>query len=101
TRFAFPGRLAVHGARRTESSRLAIINTLGTVFFLSVGTLVSIGLILINGRFEYQWASFMFFIAAGIGGLWWVLNGDRPTAALTLASWLCSIAVLYTAPNGL
>src|SRR5262249_24744452 len=56
-------------------------------------------LILINGRFEYQWFSFMFFIAAGIGGLWWVLNGDRPTAALTLASWLGPIAGFYTATN--
>ena len=31
----------------------------------------------------------------GIGGLWWVLSGDRPSAALTLASWLCPLGVLY------
>jgi hypothetical protein len=96
---AFAVVLGMHVALRTESSRLAVLNTLGTVFFLSVGTLVSIGLILINGRFEYQWASFIFFIAAGIGGLWWVLNGERPSAALSLASWLCPIAVFYTAMN--
>jgi hypothetical protein len=55
------------------------------VFFHSVGTLICIYLILSKGRFEYRWTSFIVFIAAGIGGLWWVLNGDRPSAALTPA----------------
>jgi ABC-type transport system involved in multi-copper enzyme maturation permease subunit len=96
--FAFAIVLGIHIALRNPSSRVAIINALGTVFFLSVGTLVAIGLILINGRFEYQWFSFMFFIAAGMGGLWWVLNGDRPTAdSLTLVAVLCPLAVFYTA----
>ena len=81
------------------NSRLAIANTLGTVFFLSVGTLVCIYLILINGRFEYQWLSFSAFIFAGVGGLWWVLCGEQPSAALTLASWLCPFAVFYTVTN--
>jgi len=38
----------------------AILNTLATVFFLSIGTLICIYLILINGRFEYQWFQFHF-----------------------------------------
>ena len=97
--FAFAVVLGVHVALRTQNSRLAIINTLGTIFFLSVGTGVCIYLIWINGRFEYQWFSFIFFIAAGIGGLWWVLSGDRPSAALTLASWLCPLGVFYTVAN--
>jgi ABC-type transport system involved in multi-copper enzyme maturation permease subunit len=91
--------LGLHVALRNEISRVAIIHTLGTVFFLSVGTLICIYLILINGRFEYQWTSFILFIAAGIGGLWWVLSGDRPSAALTLASWLCPLAVWYSVTN--
>jgi ABC-type transport system involved in multi-copper enzyme maturation permease subunit len=93
---AFVMVLGVHVALRIHNSRLAVINTLSTVFFLTVGTGVCISLILINGRFEYQWASFILFIAAGIGGLWWVLSGDRPSAALTIASWLCPVAVFYT-----
>jgi hypothetical protein len=97
--FAFALVLGLHIALLNSSSRVAIVNALGTVFFLSVGTLVSIGLILINGRFEYQWFSFMFFIAAGMGGLWWVLNGERPTTALTFAAVLCPLAVFYTACN--
>jgi ABC-2 family transporter protein len=96
---AFAGVLGMHVALRTESSQLAIINSLGTMFFLTVGTLVCIYLILINGRFEYQWFSFIFFLAAGIGGLWWVLNGDRPSSALTLASFLLPPCVFYTITN--
>jgi ABC-type transport system involved in multi-copper enzyme maturation permease subunit len=96
---AFTAVLGVHIALRTANSRLAVINTLGTVFFLSVGTLICIYLILINGRFEYQWLSFIFFLGAGIGGLWWVLSSDRPSKALTVASWLCPLAVYYTVTN--
>lgn len=98
---AFTMVLGLHVALRTYNSRLSVINTLGTVFFLSVGTLVCIYLILINGRFEYQWFSFIGFLSAGIGGLWWVLNGDRQwtAPALTLASVVCPIAVFYTVTN--
>jgi ABC-type transport system involved in multi-copper enzyme maturation permease subunit len=91
--------LGVHVALRTQNSRLAITNTLATVFFLSVGTLICIFLISINTRFEYQWASFILFIAAGIGGLWWVLSGDRPSPALTVAAWCCPLGVFYTVTN--
>jgi hypothetical protein len=96
---AFAMVLGIHVALRTPNSRLAVINTLSTIFFLTVGTLVCIALILINGRFEYQWGSFVFFIVAGIGGLWWVLSGDRPSGALTLASWVCPLGVFYTIAN--
>ena len=96
---AFTLILGLHVALRTENSRLAVINTLGTVFFLSIGTLICIYLILINGRFEYQWLSFSAFIFSGVGGLWWVLSGTRPSAALTLASWACPFAVFYTVTN--
>jgi hypothetical protein len=96
---AFSVVLGMHVALRVPSSRQAVVNTLGTVFFLSVGTLICIYLILINGRFEYQWFSFILFIAAGIGGFWWVLSGDRPAPALTLASWLCPLAVFYSVTN--
>jgi ABC-type transport system involved in multi-copper enzyme maturation permease subunit len=96
---AFAMMLGVHVALRTPNSRVAIIHTLSTIFFLSVGTLVCVALILINGRFEYQWGSFVFFLVAGVGGLWWVLSGDRPSGALTWASWFCPLAVLYTVMN--
>lgn len=96
---AFTLVLGIHVALRTENSRLAILHTLGTVFFLSIGTLVCIYLILINGRFEYQWLSFSAFLFTGVGGLWWVLSGDKPSTALTMAAWICPIAVFYTITN--
>jgi hypothetical protein len=97
--FAFAMVLGIHVALRTNNSRLAVVNTLGTLFFLTVGTLICIYLILINRRFESQWASFILFLVAGILGLWWVLSGDRPSAALTLASGLCPVFVFYAVVN--
>jgi ABC-type transport system involved in multi-copper enzyme maturation permease subunit len=91
--------LGVHIGLRTENSRTAVSHTLGTVFFLSAGTLACIYLILISGRFEYQWGSFLFFAVAGVGGMWWVLNGERPSHALLLASVFCPFAVLYVVMN--
>jgi hypothetical protein len=96
---AFTVMLGIHVALHHSNSRLAAMSALGTIFFLSVGTMICIYLILINGRFEYQWLSFAGFIIAGIGGLWWVLSAERPSTALNLASALCPIAVFYTVTN--
>jgi drug/metabolite transporter (DMT)-like permease len=96
---AFAMVLGIHVALRAPTSQAAIIYTLSTVFFLSVGTLVCVALILINRQFEYQWSSFVFFAVAAVGGLWWVLNFGRPSPALSLASWFCPAAVLYTVLN--
>jgi ABC-type transport system involved in multi-copper enzyme maturation permease subunit len=96
---AFATVLGVHVALRTPNSQLAIIHALSTIFFLTVGTLICIALILINRQFQYQWGSFIFFLIAGVGGLWYVLSADRPSAALTWASWFCPLAVLYAVMN--
>jgi hypothetical protein len=66
---------------------------------LTVGTLVCVALILINRRFEYQWPSFLIFVVAGIGGLWYVLSGGRPSTALVMAAWFCPLAMLYVVIN--
>ncbi len=97
--FVFVAVLGLHIGLRTENSQVAIAHTLGTVFFLSAGTLLCIWLILVSGRFEVQWTSFVIFLGAGIAGLWWVLNGERPSRALTIASWLCPLAMLYGVMN--
>jgi ABC-type Na+ efflux pump permease subunit len=93
---AFALVLGLHVALRITNSRLAIVNTLGTVFFLSVGTLISIYLIVINGgSFGNQWFSFIAFLVLGIGGLMYVLSADRPSPALSLASVVCPVAMFY------
>jgi ABC-type Na+ efflux pump permease subunit len=97
---SFVMTLGLHVALRIENSRASIVHTLGTVFFLSVGALVSIYLIVINGgSLGNQLLSFSAFIGLGIGGLWWVLSADRPSAALTLASVLCPLAMFYAVVN--
>jgi len=97
---AFAIVLGLHVALRVANSRLAIVNTLGTIFFLSVGTLISIYLIVINGgSFANQWLSFVAFLILGIGGLLYVLSADRPSPALTLASVVCPVAMFYCIVN--
>jgi ABC-type Na+ efflux pump permease subunit len=96
---AFAIVLGLHIGLRTEKSRLAVTHTLATIFFLSAGTLVCIGLIVISGRFDVQWTSFILFVAVGVAGLWWVLNGERPSLALNIASWVCPLAMLYGVMN--
>jgi ABC-type transport system involved in multi-copper enzyme maturation permease subunit len=94
--FVFVTVLGVHVALRIANSRQAIVQTLGTVFFLSVGTLIAIYLIIINGgSFANQWLSFLAFLAVGIGGLLYVFSADRPSTALTLASVACPLAMFY------
>ncbi|MGL6094683.1 MAG: ABC transporter permease, partial [Fimbriiglobus sp.] len=57
-------------------------------------------LIVINkGSFANQWVSFVAFLILGIGGLWWVLSADRPSAALTLGSVMCPLAMFYVVTN--
>jgi ABC-type transport system involved in multi-copper enzyme maturation permease subunit len=98
--FAFVLILGIHVALRNVNSRQAVTHALGTVFFLSVGTMVCIYLILINpGAFEYQFMSFSLFLMVGIGGLWWVLSADRPTPALTVASFFLPLAMFYCVTN--
>lgn len=66
---AFAIMLGLHVALRIDNSRLAIGNTLGTIFFLSIGTLISIYLIIINGNsLGNQLLSFSGFLLLGIGG---------------------------------
>lgn len=98
--FVFAVVLGLHVALRITNSRLAIANTLGTIFFLSVGTLICIYLIVVNrGSFGNQWVSFIGFLVLGIGGLLYVLSADRPSPALTLASVLCPLAMFYCVVN--
>jgi hypothetical protein len=92
----FTATLGIHIALHRENTRLAIGQSLGTIFFLFVGTLICIYLILVSGRFEQQWTSFIFFLAIGIGGLWVILGGTHPSAAITLAAVACPLAVFYT-----
>src|SRR4051812_12205459 len=98
--FAFVLALGIHVSLRGVNSRVALANVLGTVFFLCVGTLIAIYLIIINGgSFANQWLSFISFLVLGIGGLWWVLTGSRPSTALTFSAIFCPLAMFYVVTN--
>ncbi len=98
--FAFVMVLGLHVSLRIPNSRLAIVHTLGTVFFLSVGTMICIYLIVINRTsFANQWLSFIAFLVLGIGGLMWVMSAERPSGALSLGSVLCPLAMFYAITN--
>jgi ABC-type Na+ efflux pump permease subunit len=98
--FAFVLALGIHVSLRVVNTRLALANVLGTVFFLCVGTLIAIYLIVINGgNFANQWFSFIGFLVVGIGGLWWVLTGNRPSTALSIAATACPMAMFYAVTN--
>jgi len=48
-----------------------------------------------GGSSANHWLSFVAFLVLGIGGLMWVLNGDRPSPALTLAAVFCPLPMFY------
>jgi hypothetical protein len=92
---AFAVVLGVHAALRYETTPLATANSLGTMFLLFVGVLVCLYLIVISGRFEAQWASFVVFIVLGSIGLWISLSANHPTSAITLAAATTPAATFY------
>lgn len=95
TLMAFSAVLGLHIGLRTEKTRLAIGYSLGTIFFLFVGTLICVYIIAVSGAFGAQWTSFIFFLVIGIGGLALVLNGNKPSSALYVASGVCPPAIFY------
>ena len=95
TLMAFTIMLGVHVALRTVKARQAIVASIGTIFFLTVGTMLCIYLIVIGGKFEYQWTSFVFFLAIGIGGMFLVLGGREPSTAISIAAAACPLGMFY------
>jgi ABC-type transport system involved in multi-copper enzyme maturation permease subunit len=95
----FTVALGMHVALRHVNTRLAIGLSLGTIFFIFVCTFLCIYLIVIGGRFEYQFTNFLFFLVIGCGGLWLVLSGDRPSSAILGASLAAPVGLFYAITN--
>jgi ABC-type transport system involved in multi-copper enzyme maturation permease subunit len=85
----FATALGLHAALAYEKTRLAVVNSLGTIVFLFIGIMVCIFLILISSRFESQFASFVVFLCGGWVGLYASLAVRNQSMALALASFLC------------
>jgi ABC-type Na+ efflux pump permease subunit len=96
--------VGLHAGITFERSRTAVGNSLGIIFFLFVGILVCVFLILVAGRFESQLASFLVFIVAGSIAMYASLGARNPSAALALTAALCPFltwwCVVHLLPRG-
>lgn len=92
---AFAAVLGMHAALRYDTTRIAFANSLGTMFLLLVGILICLFLILVSGRLEYQWTSFIVFIVLGSIGLWVSLRANAPSGAIALTASVAPFATFY------
>lgn len=93
----FAAMLGLHCGRSFPTSRPAILASLGTLFFLFLGT-VTCMLLLVSfaGNVDSQLASFLAFIVGGGIGLFWVLGSHNPSPALFTASIFMPIGMFYS-----
>ena len=92
----FAAMLGLHSGLSYTISRIAIVNSLGTVFFLFVGIFICMILILqARASFGLQLPSFLVFILGGGMGLWASLTHRNPSPALTLAAGVLPFCTFY------
>ncbi|MGP0065764.1 MAG: hypothetical protein ACLQGP_19450 [Isosphaeraceae bacterium] len=92
----FAAMLGLHAAITYTSSRTAVANSLGTIFFLMVGILLCSFLIVLSDReFGRQLLSFMIFIGAGSVALFGSLGTKNPSNAIALVSLLTPFWTFY------
>ncbi len=92
----FSAMLGLHSAITYTSSRTAVANSLGTIFFLMVGILLCSFLIALSDReFGRQLLSFMIFIGAGSVALFGSLGARNPSNAIALVALLTPFWTFY------
>ena len=92
----FSAMLGLHSAITYTSSRTAVANSLGTIFFLMVGILLCSFLIALSDReFGRQLLSFMIFIGAGSVALFGSMGARNPSNAITLVAILTPFWTFY------
>ena len=88
--------LGLHCGMSYAGSRQAIAVSLGTVFFLFLGVITSmVMLISFSGNVEAQLAPFLACIIGGAIGLYVALGWHTPSPALALASAILPLAMFY------
>jgi ABC-type Na+ efflux pump permease subunit len=92
----FSAMLGLHSAITYTSSRTAVANSLGTIFFLMVGILICSFLIALSDReFGRQLLSFMIFIGAGSVALFGSIGARNPSNAIALVALLTPFWTFY------
>jgi len=92
----FSALLGLHSGLNYGSSRTAIANSLGTMFFLFVGIILCMILILqARSSYALQLPSFLVFIVGGSLALGASLNARTPAPALWLSAWVLPFCTFY------
>jgi ABC-type transport system involved in multi-copper enzyme maturation permease subunit len=92
----FAAMLGLHAGLSFEQSRSAILNSLGTIFFLFVGIFICMILIAeARTSFLLQFVPFLVFILGGSLGLWVSLTHKNPSPALTFCAWGLPFLTFY------
>lgn len=92
----FAAMLGLHAGFSFSASRSAIINSLGTMFFLFAGIFICMMLIVeARTSFILQLIPFLGFICGGAFGLWRSLTHQNPSQALTIAAWALPFLTFY------
>jgi ABC-type Na+ efflux pump permease subunit len=92
----FSAMLGLHAGLSFTASRAAILNSLGTVFFLFIGVFVCMMLIVeARTSFILQLIPFLIFILGGSLGLWMSLMHQNPSPALQICAWSLPFLTFY------
>ncbi|MFV1964747.1 MAG: hypothetical protein ACC628_04950 [Pirellulaceae bacterium] len=92
----FVSVLGIHSGMTYANSRTAIGISLGAVFFLFVGVVTCIVMMVsFSGSFQTQLTPFLAFIMGGSIGLYVSLGSRNPSSAIFWASLLLPIATFY------
>jgi ABC-type Na+ efflux pump permease subunit len=96
TLIVFGATLGLHSGLSYDRSRVAVSNSLGTVFFLFVGVFIfMILLVEASGSFLLQFQSFVVFIGVGSVALYASLRHKIPSGALSLAAFTLPFLTFY------
>jgi ABC-type transport system involved in multi-copper enzyme maturation permease subunit len=94
--FFFVAVLGIHVGINYDSSRNAVATSLGTVFFLTLGVVTCIGLMVeFSGSFEAQLQPFLAFMLVGGLGLYVALGARNPSTAIAVAAMICPFFTFY------
>lgn len=89
---AFAAMLGIHMGINYANSRMAIATSVGTVLFLFLGVATCMRIMLaFSNSFDYQFTTFLGFIAGGSIGLYAALNWRVRSPALTLVAALAPL----------
>jgi len=92
----FVSALGIHAGMSNATSRQAIAVSLGTVFFLFLGVVTSmVMMVSFTGNVEAQLAPFLACIVGGAIGLYVALGWNMQSSALALASLILPITMFY------